>query len=101
WQWPALSTLFPYTTLFRSPSCSGEFSQEIRDRLYLMSDHLPVTLELETNRALHTQTIATTLPAPRIIPNPVANNLIIYLPESSRDRKSTRLNSSHVSISYA
>lgn len=65
------------------PSCSGEFSQEIRDRLYLMSDHLPVTLELETNRALHTQTIATTLPAPRIIPNPVANNLIIYLPESS------------------
>lgn len=30
-------------------NCTGEFSQQIRTRLFGMSDHLPVVLELETN----------------------------------------------------
>lgn len=33
-------------------SCTGEFSQELRNKLYSMSDHLPVILSLETNKAL-------------------------------------------------
>ncbi|NND63588.1 MAG: hypothetical protein HKN48_10410 [Flavobacteriaceae bacterium] len=32
--------------------CSGEFSQELRDDLYVMSDHLPVVMELETNEEI-------------------------------------------------
>lgn len=32
--------------------CVGEFSHELRNNLYLMSDHLPVVMELETNKEL-------------------------------------------------
>src|SRR5437899_7779606 len=55
---PPRSTLFPYTTLFRSPGISYERS-----------------VELEFGFGL--------------------------LPGNQRDRKSTRLNSSHLGISYA
>src|SRR5256885_9811621 len=55
---PPRSTLFPYTTLFRSPACHGNSPAETR----LVSRSL----------------------------RPLA-----------RDRKSTRLNSSHLVISYA
>ena len=72
-----------YEKDINDPSCTGEFSQQIRDWLYMMSDHLPVVLELETNQTLQTQTVHTTLPTPRIISNPVANNLNIYIPEGS------------------
>src|SRR5207302_8379591 len=57
---PPRSTLFPYTTLFRSP-CSHSY----------VTDYSPIT------------------------PNAALPSL------SLRDRKSTRLNSSHVKISYA
>ena len=33
-------------------NCTGEFSQEMRNNLYNMSDHLPVVLQLETNFVL-------------------------------------------------
>src|SRR5438067_9522801 len=59
---PPRSTLFPYTTLFRSPAA-----------------RLP--------GRLHRDISQTPPPLPRSCP--------------SGDRKSTRLNSSHVSISYA
>ncbi|PIE48670.1 MAG: hypothetical protein CSA39_06510 [Flavobacteriales bacterium] len=32
--------------------CTGNYSQSLRDNLYLMSDHLPVILQLETNASL-------------------------------------------------
>src|SRR5207302_4740693 len=57
---PPISTLFPYTTLFRSLSCSGPVGSN--------------PLDCRPNR-------------PRR--------------RSAEDRKSTRLNSSHVKISYA
>src|ERR1039458_8371214 len=57
-QRPPRSTLFPYTTLFRSPS---------RGRLAALNAHSCARLERKLNR----------------------------------DRKSTRLNSSHLGISYA
>lgn len=42
-----------YNQEINSVNCSGaEYNQTIRDALYFMSDHLPVTVELETNEVL-------------------------------------------------
>src|SRR5437899_12924987 len=54
---PPRSTLFPYTTLFRSPAAS--------------------------------------------VPRPGCSGPLLRHPEAEVDRKSTRLNSSHLGISYA
>lgn len=35
-----------------SPDCSGNFSQALRDNLYNMSDHLPIVMDLETNKEI-------------------------------------------------
>src|SRR5690349_23835142 len=70
---PPRSTLFPYTTLFRS-----EHRREDADRPPDRESRRGRNDELATDRTVATQ-------RPR-------------LPE---DRKSTRLNSSHVEISYA
>src|SRR2546430_13300334 len=75
---PPRSTLFPYTTLFRSSFNVGAFDEsEIRDPRIP-----PVTLQVNTegHRALRAAGFFGGL-------NP--------------DRKSTRLNSSHSQISYA
>src|SRR5258708_16187368 len=64
---PPRSTLFPYTTLFRSP--------------------------------LRSPTEVTQFPSQRLISSWVSCNFATEL--SYRDRKSTRLNSSHQIISYA
>src|SRR5438105_8571812 len=73
---PPRSTLFPYTTLFRS-SC--DVAELISDALLLVQPHL------------RTQYID------------VKADLDPHLPliDLDRDRKSTRLNSSHEWISYA
>src|SRR5690349_23639088 len=60
---PPRSTLFPYTTLFRSPMVLGRFRSDMMDFSRLRSAPLEILREI--------------------------------------DRKSTRLNSSHVEISYA
>src|SRR2546430_10880952 len=81
---PPRSTLFPYTTLFRSrPDVHGRLQPEperVRsaDRL---SAHLPERIRGSRDRRR----------ALRLGP----------LEGPSRDRKSTRLNSSHSQISYA
>src|SRR2546422_5112942 len=72
---PPRSTLFPYTTLFRSRRLAG---QEFRNPGNPMADHI---LQKLSRQAAH----------------PVA----LVVEERSRDRKSTRLNSSHGYISYA
>src|SRR3712207_7582712 len=72
---PPRSTLFPYTTLFRS-------RLEVRDR------RLHRLGALEHERELH-------LPGAEQL----AHDL--HAVEQDRDRKSTRLNSSHANISYA
>src|SRR5690242_21083843 len=69
---PPISTLFPYTTLFRS---SSHDEGKCRDRGFRQHQHGP---------ALQVAAI------------PVARAAL-----DDRDRKSTRLNSSHMSISYA
>src|SRR3989442_11604254 len=72
---PPRSTLFPYTTLFRSASCS-KGSRILRPKL---------------RSAPAPSWLAPMMPAPA----PVTTI------QQGADRKSTRLNSSHVRISYA
>src|SRR3712207_7348254 len=81
---PPRSTLFPYTTLFRSVCC---FSQLCEFRsLGVSQDH-----HLDIERVL-----VEFLSCRRACCIDSANNLGVR-----RDRKSTRLNSSHANISYA
>src|SRR5690348_18210847 len=76
---PPRSTLFPYTTLFRSPGLSSAPDPE---------PHPRVAAEFATEAPL---VAAPDRPAPPA-----------ELPSiDAGDRKSTRLNSSHPSISYA
>src|SRR5689334_24195498 len=82
---PPRSTLFPYTTLFRSRGEEGEAHQESslrgRDRRLLVGCRRRRRAILER-------------PRERGVAAAAAAN-------GQRDRKSTRLNSSHSSISYA
>src|SRR2546430_12947190 len=79
---PPRSTLFPYTTLFRSPLvCRWGGAQTSRRAATVQEDGLPVS-----NASLNVRR------RPRC---PRAD------PPSFQDRKSTRLNSSHSQISYA
>src|SRR5439155_23623698 len=94
---PPRSPLFPYTTLFRSQDPFA--SERARVVIYLEGD-LPstprtATLEQKNGRfAPDTQVIAagSAVSFPNL--DPVFHNVF-------SDRKSTRLNSSHVAISYA
>src|SRR5438067_9358813 len=78
---PPKSTLFPYTTLFRSRAAAQAFQAEPEARHH--SGSARAGLALASLRA------ALSISAERI-----RNGVVL-------DRKSTRLNSSHVSISYA
>src|SRR5688572_32418068 len=70
---PPRSTLFPYTTLFRSP---------LRPRRFADQRHVGLT-----RQAIAFSCVARDARANHVFPR--------------RDRKSTRLNSSHSQISYA
>src|SRR3712207_7442722 len=76
---PPISTLFPYTTLFRSPPSGGDGGKEdlgfILPRAHRCS----------------------------ILSHPACpyHRAVRSRPSGSADRKSTRLNSSHANISYA
>src|SRR5438876_6199626 len=82
---PPRSTLFPYTTLFRS-SCKERGAMNAREQADLASD----LANLVEGAAIGT---------PAGIQDVVAEN--IFAQAFKGDRKSTRLNSSHPSISYA
>src|SRR5438128_3923259 len=77
---PPRDTLFPYTTLFRSPA--EDQGQQERDR--------------QGNPHLGHGPCHLSIPSSTILLLP-----IVYLSCSAGDRKSTRLNSSHGSMSYA
>src|SRR3712207_8644808 len=88
---PPKSTLFPYTTLFRSP-------------------HLPVRfLSTHETHSFGTDAASSSLIAPAELPSAFSYSCrcsltLFHQPAGSerrRDRKSTRLNSSHANISYA
>src|SRR5207253_10650803 len=95
---PLFSTLFPYTTLFRSFSivliagsyvCYTHTGSDLLPAMdeggFIIDYIMPAGSSLEeTNRVItHVEAI------------------LRKTPEVERDRKSTRLNSSHVAISYA
>src|SRR5437868_12684124 len=84
------STLFPYTTLFRSPEhldrqVGLREAVEVGDRVR-RRDQAPLVVDVVAERD-HAARPAAVADAP--------------VPSGRGDRKSTRLNSSHVSISYA
>src|SRR3712207_8375420 len=82
---PPRSTLFPYTTLFRSHRLVQ------RARLPLV-DQRPVVLD---------DAVADLVPAHRQRLRQVPEEPSAAVTEDHLDRKSTRLNSSHANISYA
>src|SRR3712207_8115205 len=78
---PPRSTLFPYTTLFRSRlGVSAQGSSAVTQTHYAHGIHPPGPSSALPPRDLGVRRISTAV---------------------SRDRKSTRLNSSHANISYA
>src|SRR3712207_7928475 len=84
---PPRSTLFPYTTLFRSEAVDREVALGARGRLAL------------TVRSLVLKQIRDLFPG-RHRTDPLAPSIDLGV-ERQQDRKSTRLNSSHANISYA
>src|SRR5207249_10163124 len=86
---PPTSTLFPYTTLFRS-------------LLDLRGDLVAIFLRLAADdHALHLRLACDVLRHPGVGPFSSRVEVWDLTPRPGEDRKSTRLNSSHVSISYA
>src|SRR5690606_42041637 len=86
---PPSSTLFPYTTLFRSPARPGA----------RRADHPRLRQELAPPHLAH-HPVRQSADRPGRQPC-AADPRRRPLPASLPDRKSTRLNSSHVKISYA
>src|SRR5207302_10130522 len=82
---PPRPTLFPYTTLFRS--------QTTRD---LVTTSL--TVEEKSTGEYRVQVDTKPNPQTRVFDG---KNAWVQAGQNARDRKSTRLNSSHVKISYA
>src|SRR3712207_9474786 len=83
---PPRSTLFPYTTLFRSLCSGGQL------KTVLLSVVRAIVLVSGLER------LVTSIPGERLYP---LNELGLLLRCHRLDRKSTRLNSSHANISYA
>src|SRR3712207_8820242 len=87
---PPRSTLFPYTTLFRSPD--RERSPEIDEDVTGKELDRATQHQIKTLESRNAEWVARHLV--------MAGRLIDDEPELA-DRKSTRLNSSHANISYA
>src|SRR5690606_41659516 len=86
---PPSSTLFPYTTLFRSSEFSSlnkSFSERRLDLITGIHHISAFTKSAQINHHYYTDVLGL-----RFVKNTV----------NQQDRKSTRLNSSHVKISYA
>src|SRR2546430_3127333 len=89
---PPRSTLFPYTTLFRSVAA------DVED---LAGDALSGSLDRGDERP---RGIATVHVGPPLVAAGDGDSAVHHRPHGERvhqDRKSTRLNSSHSQISYA
>src|SRR3712207_7916647 len=89
---PPRSTLFPYTTLFRSLAAAREDAGALDEVLKLADVPRPVVAAQRLDRLGGDGVDALVHPA-RVLLGEVAGQ--------ERDRKSTRLNSSHANISYA
>src|SRR5256885_5089093 len=83
---PPRSTLFPYTTLFRSQRCCFNLKDPKEKRI---AHHT-----LSASRVVYPYPVGAIECQPVLAPKLVVSR-------SAQDRKSTRLNSSHLVISYA
>src|SRR2546430_3807120 len=86
---PPRSTLFPYTTLFRSPLTDGR----------TLGETLPTSIAPSARSLLHDEQIVSPRTGVYALGNPYPTQQNLRWGEA--DRKSTRLNSSHSQISYA
>src|SRR3712207_8915481 len=94
---PPRSTLFPYTTLFRSVEAVLADGSVVSSLSGLLKDNAGYELPLvgsEGTLAVITRVRWATVPRLR-------HRVAALIPVESPDRKSTRLNSSHATISYA
>src|SRR5207253_11154682 len=93
---PPRSTLFPYTTLFRSLSAALILlsAGEAQERA---SDDGPSAKVLSLEQLWNQAEVAQDTHSL----NQLLSDTFIFVDVDGRDRKSTRLNSSHVAISYA
>src|SRR5256885_9537975 len=89
---PPRSTLFPYTTLFRSGSIF--YPDQRMSRMEALRSYT-----INAAYAGFDETIKGSLKAGKLADITVLSRDIMTVPEE--DRKSTRLNSSHLVISYA
>src|SRR3712207_7801761 len=87
---PPRSTLFPYTTLFRSSPSGARFDTARRPIATCSAESAPLVV---APLSVAGDEAATDGDADEV-------GLRLH-PEVARDRKSTRLNSSHANISYA
>src|SRR3712207_7393738 len=87
---PPRSTLFPYTTLFRSEILPEGLESRVRGQV----DAKALGVEAHAPRLLHERLGVVELAAK-------AEEALTDRPQVGADRKSTRLNSSHANISYA
>src|SRR3712207_8882618 len=86
---PPRSTLFPYTTLFRSVALEGEAFED------------PAGVHEVVTRFGMSPVFLGEQPAYVTVVGPYAVVYVERLRQREVDRKSTRLNSSHANISYA
>src|SRR3712207_8651823 len=86
---PPRSTLFPYTTLFRSQLSRIVVVRRITQGLAEHEGGLAVLVEVEMGQAYFVAGLR------------VVAERVVQGPQGNKDRKSTRLNSSHANISYA
>src|SRR2546426_8934356 len=87
---PPRSTLFPYTTLFRSPTEPSR------------SSLLPQADSVEEHAEAQEQTVGEEIRVGDVAERPEQRRLLgKRVRRAQQDRKSTRLNSSHRVISYA
>src|SRR5690242_21101773 len=94
---PPRSTLFPYTTLFRSKDAGGLLRQIARTPVKPGRDDLGALIDM-LNRPPRRRGMAVII-SDFLAPVAAWSRPLRKL--GVRDRKSTRLNSSHMSISYA
>src|SRR5205807_5099942 len=90
---PPTYTLFPYTTLFRSLQKAGQLPF---DRLLIATGSQPAKLPIPGADLAGVHPCWTLADARRIAQRAVRSARVLQI-----DRKSTRLNSSHLVISYA
>src|SRR3712207_7171369 len=95
---PPRSTLFPYTTLFRSSAAAG--GVYVGEKyLWNFGDGSTSTESIPK----HTFTSVGSKKISLLIELPIKDSTcnLVVLNKTIQDRKSTRLNSSHANISYA